>query len=93
MCQDIDILAEPLDDGSVRFAFQITTALTDSVPTWAANFIVQKGMANIFAKLKETASLMHAKDPSSEHYAFVQRPAYQPTKRNIEDTLNVSKRT
>lgn len=83
----IDILVEPLEDGSVRFAFQMSDTLPPFMPSWAINYVVQHAMVHIFDKMREVAVGMATKDPDSMHLAFVNRREYQPTKEWISARL------
>jgi hypothetical protein len=83
----IDILFEPLSPTSVRFAYVMSQPVPPWMPTWAINFILQNGMAKIFAEMRRVARQMAADDRSSEHVRYTQSEQYAPTRRSLNDML------
>jgi len=69
---EINILVEPLSASSVRFAYSLTVPLAPSSPLWLVNLVLQKGVAEIFASMREQARKMSANDPSSAHVRKMQ---------------------
>lgn len=71
---EINILVEPLSASAVRFAYSLAVPLAPSVPLWVVNVVLQQGVANIFASMREQARRMSAGDPSSAHLRAMQTP-------------------
>jgi hypothetical protein len=76
----IDILFEPISDKSVRFAYVMTQPLPPIMPSWAIDFVLQKGMSKIFAGMLRVAKRMGNDDPSDDHVRYTRSEGYADVK-------------
>ena len=77
----------PSSASQVRFCFQITQPLPPNTPRWIVNFILQRGMADIFNRMKQTASGMRAGHKSA-HHDRVTSKAYASTRAFFDERIS-----
>ena len=85
----IDVLFEPITATSVRFVFQVSLKLQPlPMIEKVVQYVLSKGMANIFANLKVIAQRMGRGDPTCPHVPHVASAAYAPTADYIRGKVN-----
>ena len=67
----------------MRFAYVMSQPLPPFMPSWATDFVLQKGMSKIFENMLAVAKQMGADDPSSEHLRVTRSESYAGVRRFI----------
>ena len=84
----IDILFEPLSPTSVRFCFLITQPIPPNTPRWIVTYVLQKGMSQIFRRMRQTAAAMSNTAKQSPHRAHYERVEYKRVNEYWDDKIN-----
>jgi hypothetical protein len=83
----IDVMIQPVGEGSVRMVFQMADAIPAATPSWVLKQIVENALGSVFGQMEKVARRMAVNDPACAHTAHVNSKEMVNTKRWYEKAM------